>query len=123
MDEPLHSISHGPPREIGNTVPPGSAYLVIGRTSILRKWISAPSDWKRILPLVRLDFVPTLTTYPLTMFVIVPPSQITSMRFHSPAGFSTSFLPRKPSTSFQAGSRPHQSYRPAVRVSGGAPFS
>ena len=39
-----------------------SAYLISGRISILRKKISAPSDWKMILPLVRLDLVPMLTT-------------------------------------------------------------
>ena len=39
---------------------------------------------------------------------IVPPSQITSIRFHSPTGASTSFGPRTPRTSFHLGSRPHQ---------------
>ena len=37
-------------------------YLISGRISILRKKISAPSDWKMILPFVRLDLVPMLTT-------------------------------------------------------------
>ena len=45
-----------------NLLRQGDPYLISGRTSILRKRISAPSDWKWILPLVRLDLVPTLTT-------------------------------------------------------------
>ncbi len=100
-----------------------SPHLLSGRTSIFRKRISAPSDWNRILPLVRLDFVPMLTTYPLRMVVIVSASQTTSMRFHSPAVFSTSRRPRKPRTSFQAGSRPHQLNRTESRVTAFPPFS
>ena len=46
--------------------------------------------------------------------MIVSPSQTTSIRFHWPAGTSTSSFPRKPTTSFQAGSRPHQLNRPRV---------
>ena len=98
-------------------------HLTSGRTSILRKRISAPSDWMMIFPFVRLDLVPALTTYPLTMLVIESPSQIASMRFHSPAGFSTSRAPRNPRTSFQPGSRPHQLNRPESRVSALPPFS
>jgi len=99
------------------------SYLTSGRISILRKRISAPSDWKISLPRVRLDRVPMLTTWPLTMFVMVSPSQITSIRFHCPAGFSTSRRPRKPRTSFHSGSRSHQLNRPESRVSAFAPFS
>jgi hypothetical protein len=40
----------------------GAHHLTSGRISILRKRISAPSLWMMILPLVRLDFVPALTT-------------------------------------------------------------
>ncbi len=45
---------------------------------------------------------------------------MTSMRFHSPAA-APRRLPRKPRTSFQAGSRPHQLNRPESRVSGSPP--
>src|SRR5437667_75895 len=45
------------------------------------------------------------------------------MRFHSPAGFSTSRLPRKPRTSFQPGSRPPQLNRPELRLTALAPVA
>src|SRR5690349_11286215 len=48
-----HAVHDASPSEPSN-------YLVSGRTSILRTRISAPSDWIRILPWVRLDLVPTL---------------------------------------------------------------
>ncbi len=37
-------------------------YLTRGGPRSCGRRASAPSDWKRILPLVRLDLVPTLTT-------------------------------------------------------------
>src|ERR1043166_5404384 len=97
-------------------------YFFNGNNSIRRKNTSAPSDWNRILPFVWLALVPTLTTLPLRTFVIESPSQMHSSVFHSPAIFSTSFLPRKPLTSFQSGSRPHQLMRPPLN-SFASPFS
>src|SRR5262245_34888955 len=98
-----------------------AGYLLRGRSSIFRKNTSAPSDWKRILPFVWLDSVPRLTMVPLRMLVIVPPSQMHSRVFHSPGFFSTSFAPRKPSTSSQFGSRYIQLIRPPVNFLAGAP--
>ena len=43
-------------------------------------------------PFITLALVPSLTTTPLTMLVIVSPSQTTSIVFHSPVGFSASFF-------------------------------
>ena len=40
----------------------GTYFRINGRISIVRKKISAPSDWNRIFPFVRLDFVPIFTT-------------------------------------------------------------
>ena len=53
----------------------------------------------------------SLTLTPFTKIRMWPPSQMTSIRVHWPSGLSTSFLPRKPSTSFQSGSRPYQLMR------------
>src|SRR2546423_486164 len=85
-----------------------------------RKNTSAPSDWNRSLPRVGLAPVPALTTLPLRMLVIRSPSQTHSRVFHWPTGFSTSCAPRKPTTSFQAGSRPYQLMRPPLNRVGEA---
>ena len=49
-----------------------------------RKWISAPSDCSRILPLVSSASVPSLTSWPLITSLIVSPLQVISYWFHSP---------------------------------------
>src|SRR5262249_46446598 len=102
---------------------PGTGGYCFNRfRSIFRKKTSAPSDWKRILPFVWLACVATLTTVPFRVLVILSPSQTHSRVFHSPTGFSTSWAPRKPLTSFHSGSRPYQLMRPRlVSVTGGAP--
>jgi hypothetical protein len=53
----LHDFSGGE-RHFAVTL----SHFRIGRISILRKRISAPSDWMMILPFVRLDLVAALTT-------------------------------------------------------------
>src|SRR5262245_11578315 len=65
---------------------------LIGVSSMLRKKISAPSDWRRILPLVASALLPSLTSLPLTSSLMVSPLQVMTYLFHSPIGFSTPSL-------------------------------
>lgn len=46
------------------------AHFTSGRTSTLRKKISAASVWSWILPSVWLDLLPALTTWPLRIVVM-----------------------------------------------------
>src|SRR5262245_5009097 len=78
---------------------------------IFLKRTSDPSDWNWSLPLVTPRSVALLTVTPLSRTVIVSAFMVTTSVFHSPTPFSTSFLPRKPRTFSQAGSRPNHSSR------------
>src|SRR5262249_46613264 len=89
---------------------------------ILLKRTSAPSDWIWSFPRVTPRSVARLTVTPFSSTVIVSPFMVTTSVFHSPTPFSTSFLPRNPSTFSQDGSRPdHRSRLPGPKARAGAP--
>src|SRR5580698_8300797 len=70
-----------------------------GYTLMLRKKTSAPSDWKRILPLAGKASVPSLASLPFTYCHTCPSRFTSSTTFHFPCGFSSSLVgSRKPVT-------------------------
>ena len=66
---------------------------------MLRKKTSAPSDWKRILPLAGNASLPSLASLPFTYCHTCPSRFTSSTTFQSPCGFSSSLVgSRKPVT-------------------------
>ena len=61
---------------------------LIGVSSTLRKWISAPSLWRQMAPWVVLREQPSFIRVSLTQTWILSPSQRIFITFHSPGGFS-----------------------------------